>query len=78
MGKTAVIPDDKAQTGGFMDLHDEIEELMLATTDKWLKGQELPEDAILQTFVKFHKQVANFETREMLGTTPVKQLLKEK
>ena len=30
--KTAVIPDDKPRTGGFSDLADEIEDLMLETT----------------------------------------------
>ena len=39
--KTAVIPADKSRTGGFIDLDEEIEELMLATTDKWLEGQAL-------------------------------------
>ena len=34
--KTAEIPADKSQTGGFVDLDQEIEDLMLATTDKWL------------------------------------------
>lgn len=75
--KTAVIPDDKPRTGGFSDLADEIEELMLATTDKWLEGKDVPTDAILQNFVKFHKQVADFETREQLGTTPVQPLIAE-
>ena len=32
--KTAVIPADKSRTGGFIDLDEEIEELMLMTTDK--------------------------------------------
>ena len=45
--KTAEIPADKSQTGGFVDLDQEIEDLMLATTDKWLAGEEVPEDAIL-------------------------------
>mgnify|MGYP002753788573 CR=1 FL=1 len=36
--KTAEIPADKSQTGGFVDLDQEIEDLMLATTDKWLAG----------------------------------------
>ena len=49
--KTAVIPDDKPVTGGFMDLADEIEELMLATTDKWLAGDGVPEDAICRTLL---------------------------
>ena len=46
--KTAVIPDDKPMTGGFMDLDQDIEKLMLATTDKWLAGQNVPNDPILQ------------------------------
>ncbi len=75
--KTAVIPDDKARTGGFIDLADDIEKLMLATTDKWLAGKDVPEDAILQNFVKFHKQVSDFETREALGTQPVQSLIDE-
>lgn len=75
--KTAVIPDDKPRTGGFSDLADEIEDLMLATTDKWLAGEDLPEDSILQNFVKFHKQVADFEAREAAGVTPVKALIEE-
>ena len=40
--KTAVIPDDKPRTGGFSDLADEIEDLMLETTDQWLAGENVP------------------------------------
>lgn len=75
--KTAIIPDDKPRTGGFSDLSDEIEDLMLATTDQWLSGQNIPEDSVLQNFVKFHKQVADFEAREMTGIAPVRELLAE-
>ena len=42
----------KSQTGGFVDLDQEIEDLMLATTDKWLAGEEVPEDPILENFVQ--------------------------
>lgn len=75
--KTAVIPDDKPCTGGFSDLADEIEDLMLETTDRWLAGNDVPEDSILQNFVKFHKLVSDFETRERLGVEPVKPLIEE-
>ncbi|MBY5034203.1 endopeptidase [Streptococcus gallolyticus] len=75
--KTAVIPDDKPRTGGFSDLADEIEDLMIAKTDDWLAGKDLPEDAILQNFVKFHKQVADFNKREEVGVTPVLPLIEE-
>ena len=55
--KTAVIPADKSRTGGFIDLDEEIEELMLTTTDKWLEGEDVPEDPILANFVKYHSMV---------------------
>ena len=75
--KTAEIPADKSQTGGFVDLDQEIEDLMLATTDKWLAGEEVPEDAILANFVKYHRLVRDFDKREADGITPVLSLLKE-
>lgn len=75
--KTAVIPDDKVRTGGFTDLADEIEELMLSTTDTWLAGQDVPSDPILQHFVKFHKQVADFAAREAAGVAPAQPLIEE-
>ena len=75
--KTAVIPHDKPRTGGFSDLADEIEELMLETTDAWLQGKNVPDDSILQNFVTFHKQVADFDAREEAGIDPVRALIAE-
>ena len=75
--QTAEIPADKSQTGGFVDLDQEIEDLMLATTDKWLAGEEVPEDAILVNFVKYHRLVRDFDKREADGIKPVLPLLKE-
>ena len=75
--KTAEIPGDKSQTGGFVDLDEGIENLMLATTNKWLVGQDVPEDPILANFVKYHRMVRDFEKREADGITPVLPLLKE-
>ena len=75
--QTAEIPADKSQTGGFVDLDQEIEDLMLATTDKWLAGEEVPEDAILANFVKYHHLVRDFDKREADGIKPVLPLLKE-
>ena len=65
--ETAVIPDDKPSTGGFMDLDRDIENLMLDITGKMATGEELPEDSILQNFVKYHKMVADFDAREAAG-----------
>lgn len=75
--KTAVIPDDKVRTGGFSDLSDEIEDLMLETTDEWLKGNNLPEDKYLKEFFKFHKMTADYDTRDRLGVEPVIPLIEE-
>ena len=75
--KTAVIPDDKPVTGGFMDLDQDIEKLMLATTDKWLAGQDVPDDPILQNFVKYHRLVADFDGREQAGVAPAMPLVEE-
>ena len=73
--KTAVIPDDKPITGGFTDLSDEIEKLMLSTTDQWLRGEEVPDDAILQNFIKYHRLAADYDKREALGIKPVLPLI---
>lgn len=75
--KTAVIPDDKPRTGGFSDLADEIEDLMLKTTDQWLVGENLPDDPILANFVKFHQLVADYDQREAVGTKPAQELINE-
>ncbi len=75
--KTAVIPDDKPCTGGFSDLADEIEDLMLETTDQWLAGENIPDNAILQNFIKFHRMAADFDKREALGIEPVKPWIEE-
>ncbi len=77
MGKTAVIPDDKPRTGGFTDLADEIEKLMIDTTNAWLAGEDVPEDSVLQNFVAFHKQVADYEIRDRLGAEPAQALIAE-
>ena len=75
--KTAVIPDDKPVTGGFMDLAEEIEDLMLSTTDKWLAGDGVPEDAILQNFVAYHRLAADYDKREAAGTEPARAYIDE-
>jgi len=71
----AVIPADKSRTGGFSDLADEIEELMLATTADWQAGKNVPVDEILTQFVKYHHLTNDFATRNRLGSEPVLPLL---
>lgn len=75
--ETAVIPDDKPRTGGFSDLADEIEALMLDTTDAWLAGDHVPDDAILANFVKFHRLVADYDKRDEIGVAPVLPMIED-
>lgn len=74
---TAVIPEDKARTGSFVDLADEIEELFLEKTDQWLAGENLPEDSVLQEFVAFHRLASDYDKRDAEGVAPVLPLLEE-
>ena len=39
--------------------------------------RELPEDSILQNFVKYHKMVADFDAREAAGVAPAMPLINE-
>ena len=54
---------------GFIDLDEEVKELMLATTDKWLEGEDVPEDAILANFVKYHRMVRDFDKRMQMESS---------
>lgn len=71
----AVISDDKPSTGGFIDLRDEVEALMLETTDEWLAGHNVPDDAILKSFVNYHRLASDWEQRDAKGAEPVKPLI---
>lgn len=72
---TAVIPEDKARTGSFVDLADEIEDLFLKQTDQWLAGEDLPQDSVLSEFVAFHRLAADYDQRDADGVAPVLPLL---
>ncbi|MFL1696158.1 M13-type metalloendopeptidase [Weissella kandleri] len=79
-GKWAVqaeIPADKVRTGGFNDLSDEIEELMLQTTDQWLAGENVPDDAILNNFIKLHHLTSDQTARQQVGVQPVQNILQK-
>ncbi|MBM7616855.1 putative endopeptidase [Weissella uvarum] len=73
----ATIPEDKPTTGGFNDLNEAIEKLMLETTDQWLAGENVPDDAILQNFVKYHRLASDWDTRNAQGVQPVQDLIEQ-
>lgn len=75
--ETAVIPSDKPRTGGFSDLADEIEALMLKTTSDWQNGQDVPEETLLNHFVKYHHLTSDWAKRDEIGVTPILPLIEK-
>ncbi|HBV47952.1 MAG TPA: peptidase M13, partial [Lactobacillus sp.] len=73
--KTAVIPADKATTGGFADLADNIEETLMADFGKMLTKKDRPQTKEMAEFVKFYRLASDFETRNKAGATPAKKYL---
>ena len=75
--ETAVIPDDKSSTGGFMNLRDGVEELLMTDLDKMVAGDiELTNDEQVE-MLKYYKQAMDFDKRNALGETPVQPLLEK-
>ena len=67
--KTAIIPEDRAQVGGFQNLVIDIENLLLEDF-KNLKNVENPE---MKEFLKFFNEARNFEKRNKEGYTELKK-----
>src|SRR5699024_4775429 len=75
--ETAVIPDDKSSTGGFMNLRDGVEELLMADLDKMVAGEiELTNDEQVE-MLKYYKQAMDFDKRNALEAKPVQPLLEK-
>ncbi|GAK30936.1 endopeptidase O [Weissella oryzae SG25] len=72
----AVIPDDKPRTGGFSDLADAIEDLMLTTTDQWQAGTLVNQDPYIENFIKLHKLASDYPKRNAEGVKPILPLIK--
>ena len=71
----AVIPGDQPQISAFLELHLEIEELLMDLASKWSKDQTGLNNHLLK-FVKLHEMTKDFETRDKLGSTPLEPVIK--
>ena len=69
--KTAIIPEDRAQVGGFQNLVIDIENLLLEDF-KNLKNVENPE---MKEFLKFFNEARNFEKRNKEGYAELKKYI---
>ncbi len=72
----AVIPGDQPQMSAFLELHLDIEKLLMELAEKWNKDQTGLDKNLLK-FVKLYKMSNDFETREKLGVEPVKPIVEK-
>lgn len=67
----AEIPDDKPSVGGFIELHDDVEELLMKDLSEMASGDfELTHD-LQKEMVKFYVQASDYEARNQAGIKPV-------
>lgn len=73
--KTAKIPADKSSTGGFADLSDNIEKLLMADFEKMLEHLDDITDPSLKEFIKFYSLASDFKKRNSDAFKPAKEYL---
>src|SRR5699024_10644835 len=73
--KTAVIPSDKPATGGFQDLVEEIDTLLMSDFKEMASGtKEIPEGR-MQDAVEFYRLAQDYESRQEQGAQQIQDLL---
>ena len=72
---TAEIPADKSATGGFNDLHDDIEKLLISDFNA-MNAADVT-DAKMKNFLKFYGEAKDFSSREKKGVAPLLKMLQK-
>ena len=72
---SAVIPDDKPTTGGFSDLDEGVQKLMMADFRAFCSGEKTSDITGMEDAVKMYRKVLNTERRNREGIKPVLPLL---
>lgn len=75
--KTAVIADDKVSSGGFMDLRDGVEDLMLEDSKKIATGEIPAAHPYYEEYAKYYRLAHNFTKRDEEGANPVQPLIEK-
>lgn len=65
--KTAQIPADKSSTGGFADLAENIEKLLMKDFDRLAQNPQEITDPYLLEFIKFYRLAHDFAKRDAVG-----------
>lgn len=73
--ETAEIPEDKPATGGFQDLVDEIDRLLMKEFEDFSQHPETIPPGRLQDAVAYYDLAKDYESRDRLGAAPLRPLL---
>ena len=75
--KDAVIPDDRPTTGGFADLDQGVEKLLMADFDLFSKGKKTTDIKEMKDAIELYKKVLDTKRRDEDGIKPVLPLLEK-
>ena len=73
--KTAVIPEDRPITGGFSELDQGVEKIMMADFAAFAKGEKSCDITGMEDAVRLYRKVLDVERRNSEGLAPVLPLL---
>ncbi len=73
----ATIPSDKPSTGGFVTVHEEVEEILKADVEAMAQGEQEVHSPELEEMLKYYRLANDFERRDEEGATPLKSYLKK-
>ena len=75
--KTAVIPEDRPTTGGFSDLDQGVEKLMMAEFRAFAAGEKTTDIPEIRYAIALYKKVLDSERRNREGIAPALPLLEK-
>ncbi|WP_429964133.1 M13 family metallopeptidase [Enterococcus sp. AZ072] len=73
--KTAEIPADKPATGGFQDLVDEIDDLLIADTNQLVEEPDTIPNDLMKEYIAYYRLTSDFEKRNADGMQPLLPIL---
>lgn len=75
--KTAVIPDDKATTGGFSTLAENVEKIMMEDFKAFAEGKKETDIKEMHYAISLYKKILDTERRDREGIAPVLPVLEK-
>ena len=75
--KTAVIPDDRPTTGGFAELDENVEKLMMSEFEAFAKGEKTTDIPEMKYAIELYRKALDADSRNQLGIKPLLPLLEK-